>query len=268
MDNILNYLEQGVRDTFNTELYRKYLQVCTVYPYSLNNIILILTQFPQAYIIKSYVDWKKCNASVKKNGKENKVIIPRLYQIDKEVITKDEDDNETLETITIDRCGFTIGYVFDITQTTLEKTPTLAQELTADSNYIQDILDNLILSDKTIKYNEKLANTQVTGYYDPKNNAICLRTDMASSQKLKTLIHESAHRLLHKNIHDINRRKAEVEAESYAYVVSYQLGLDTLSYSFGYVASYSNGKLQTLNASLERIKNTSQAILSWIISAF
>ena len=58
---------------------------------------------------------------------------------------------------------------------------------------------------------------------------------------------------------DINRRKAEVEAESYAYVVSYQLGLDTLSYSFGYVASYSNGKLQTLNTSLERIKNTSQA---------
>ncbi len=118
----------------------------------------------------------------------------------------------------MDICGFTVGNVFDISQTTLEKKPILAKKLTTNHEYIQKILDSLIESDKAIEYDERLVESQVNGYYNSKHNIIRIRADMASS------------------------------------------------YSFGYVASYSNRKLKSLIDSLEHIKNTSQAILGWVTS--
>ncbi|MGI6622549.1 MAG: hypothetical protein ACOX4T_05340 [Acetivibrionales bacterium] len=60
-------------------------------------------------------------------------------------------------------------------------------------------------------------------------------------------------------------RKAEVEAESVAFVVCSALGLDTHEYSFEYIATWSSGKeLKELKASLTEIEKTSKEILKFI----
>ena len=61
----------------------------------------------------------------------------------------------------------------------------------------------------------------------------------APAQRVKTLAHELAHALLHRAAPD--RRLAELEAESTAYVVCHHLGLDSASYTFGYVAIWAGG---------------------------
>ena len=63
------------------------------------------------------------------------------------------------------------------------------------------------------------------------------------------MIHELSHSKLHHN--SINRNAAEVEAESIAYVVSNHFNIDTSSYSFEYIASWSKNKeLKELKSSL------------------
>lgn len=51
------------------------------------------------------------------------------------------------------------------------------------------------------------------------------------------MIHEIAHSRLHNS--DIkDRKRTEIEAESVAYAVCKHFGIDSSSYSFGYIANY------------------------------
>jgi hypothetical protein len=73
---------------------------------------------------------------------------------------------------------------------------------------------------------------------------------------------EIAHALLHNN--QPERQLAELEAESTAYVVCQCLGLDTASYSFGYVASWAGGGKEAvagIRASCTRIQGAATVIL-------
>jgi antirestriction protein ArdC len=58
----------------------------------------------------------------------------------------------------------------------------------------------------------------------------------STAQRVKSLAHELAHAILHE--HATDRARAELEAESAAYVICQLLGIDSGQYSFGYVASW------------------------------
>jgi antirestriction protein ArdC len=68
---------------------------------------------------------------------------------------------------------------------------------------------------------------------------------------------EIAHALLHDG--ERNRPLAELEAESTAYVVCQQLGLDTGDYSFGYVAAWAGGGEQAIEAIRSSCANIQRA---------
>ena len=81
------------------------------------------------------------------------------------------------------------------------------------------------------------------------------------------MVHELAHSILHENS-DKSRNTAEVEAESVAYVVCNQMGINTSDYSFDYIATWSSGRqLQELKSSLDTIKNTANNIINEIRKA-
>ncbi len=66
---------------------------------------------------------------------------------------------------------------------------------------------------------------------------------ISDAQAAKTMIHEAAHALMHANGDidppaELHRGRAEVEAESVAYVLAGLLGLDTTDYSIGYIAGW------------------------------
>ena len=104
------------------------------------------------------------------------------------------------------------------------------------------------------------------GFYSPTAGEIVVDSTLSEKQSLKTLIHETAHALLHNpeaSSSQSTRETKEVEAESVAYVVCQYFGLDTSGYSFGYIAGWSSGKgTPELKASLENIRNTSNEIIS------
>lgn len=105
----------------------------------------------------------------------------------------------------------------------------------------------------------------VNGFTDFENKLVKVRSDVSSSQRLKTLVHETAHAILH-NEGIISRAQAELEAESCAYVVCRALGIDSSSYSFPYVARWSDGDVELVNRVARSVHRCAGKILECLES--
>lgn len=256
MNTIIKTLEDGVIEVFDSEKYKRLLEFYSKFHnYSINNIILILMQRPDARKCASYTIWKSLKMQVRKGEKGIKILCPVPYSYRKKGYA-DEDENTLISGV-----RFKIGHVFDISQIEGDM-PTLADELTDNPENLKDIIDNLINSSPiTITYDYNLKKNDGNGYYDLLNKSIALRAGMSTLQTFKTIIHEIAHSILH-NDDKCSNEEAEVQAESIAFVVCSALGLDTIGYSFEYVATWSSGKeLRELRGSLSVIEKTSKEIL-------
>ena len=53
-------IEQGVKDVYTSDNFKKYLSCCSKFHnYSLNNTLLILAQKPDATLVAGYNSWKR-----------------------------------------------------------------------------------------------------------------------------------------------------------------------------------------------------------------
>ena len=118
------------------------------------------------------------------------------------------------------------------------------------------------------------------GYFSLTKQAIFLREGMSQVQTVCAAIHEMAHSRLHnyEKMTELaddgetilvpgekDRNTEEVEAESISYAVCQYFGIETSDNSFGYIATWSQGKeLKELRASLETINKTSSELISGI----
>jgi len=254
-------LEKNLANIFEKDTFKKFLSILSTFNnYSLNNAILILHQNPQATNVAGFQTWKKLGRYVKKGEKGIKILCPIKYNKNKD----DEDDKNKTNIF------FKIGNVFDISQT----------EVINGKNDITNVLDefkpkilkgnNQELLEKLEKL-EKISETPIIfdeikgsnafGYCDFANNIICVRKDIPLEQKIKTVVHEMAHSIMHKNS-TLDRTEKELEAESVAFVVCNNIGIDSSEYSFNYIAGWSKEKdVKELKPLLERIHKTSAEIL-------
>lgn len=272
---ILEKLEQGVKDIFTSENYLNYLKFSSQFHnYSVNNIILILMQYPNASRVASFKTWNKLGLKVKKGSKGIKVLVPIPYSYVKEKVVTDEfnnvrydkNGNKIVEETEVNGITFKLGNVFDISQVEGE-IPKLTHELQNNPKYLSEVIKALIrTSTVPIKYDYTLNRKTAYGYYSVNQKAIYLRPNLSSMQTFKTLIHEKAHSMLHNGKQNkYSREEAEVQAESTAFVVCNYLDFDTSNYSFGYIAYWSKNKeIKELKESLNIIANTSNEILKWI----
>ena len=91
---------------------------------------------------------------------------------------------------------------------------------------------------------------------------ILLREPLSDDQKAKSLTHELAHHLLHRNASatEAERPTLEAEAEGTAYAVLSYFGVDASSYSFAYVAHWAEQK-EVVKAVLSNVQKTARAII-------
>lgn len=105
------------------------------------------------------------------------------------------------------------------------------------------------------------------GYYSPTSDKIVVNSDLEDLQIAKTLIHEYAHSLLHKQT-DKSHSQREIEAESLAFVLCDHFGIDTSEYSFGYIASYANRDFEELKAILLNIQSNAHEMIEHLEPIF
>lgn len=272
LESVTAQLEQGVKDVFQSDDYKSFLNVMSRMPrYSLNNQLLIAMQTQgKATMCQSFTGWKEMGRFVKKGEKGIKIIAPSPFTIQKEQDKLDlatgkpilDYDGETIkETKDITINAFKVVSTFDVSQTDGKEIPTISvNELVGDVEGYGVLLETLKeVCPVPITFED--IKSDAKGYYHKADKRISIKEDMSEVQTVKTLIHEMAHQKLHsldttEGVVKQTRESKEVEAESVAYVVCQHLGIDTSDYSFGYVAGWSAGKeVPELKASLGTIRD-------------
>lgn len=259
---LMNKLETGIVDIFNSENYADYLKAMSKFTnYSFNNTILIILQ--GGTLVAGYNKWKKdFNRQVKKGAKGIKIFAPCFSK------KKDEDDDEEKEVH-----FYKVATVFDVSQTEGDEIPHIqANELTDSVESYQLFMDAISkVSPVPIGFEE--IGDSCHGYYHTDEKRIAIQSGMSEAQTLKTLVHEITHSILHDTSkfekYDVfpDSRTREVQAESVAYIVCNYFGIDTSDYSFGYIAAWSSGKeVKELTASMKIIQDTSVDLIKKINS--
>lgn len=155
--------------------------------------------------------------------------------------------------------GFRNAYVFDVSQTNGVDLPAM-HEVSGDPGENIDRLAAFLKSQGIqLVYNEKIAPALGMSY----GGRIALLPGQPKAEEFSTLVHETAHEMLHK----AERRTAttktvrETEAEAVAFVVGKAVGLITGSASADYIQLY-HGNASLLAESLEVIQQTASVILA------
>jgi len=288
LKEITDKLEQGIKDIFNSEPYKSYLNTMSkFYNYSINNTMLIAMQKPDATLIAGFKAWKSnFERSVKKGEKGIKIIAPSPFKMKKEMEKIDpatqkpvigRDGKPVVEEVEVKIPAYKVVSVFDVSQTEGKELPTIGVDtLTGSVDKYKDFFAALEKT-STVPIGFEEIKTGANGYYHLEDKRIALQEGMSELQTLKTAIHEIAHSRLHDiDVNDTkdeqpraDKRTREVEAESIAYTVCQHYGLDTSDYSFGYVAGWSSDKeLSELKASLETIRATAAELITEIDGHF
>lgn len=267
-------LKEGVKDYFESDTYKKYLETMSKFHnYSTRNIQMILLQNPNASHVASFKKWKnEFERSVNKGEKAIRIFAP---------ITRKKIDPKTQEPMLDDKgnevtyTSFKLVPVFDVSQTSGKE---LARPIYELEGTYEDY-GNLYKSAKEVSEANgvplSFSNDTGTanGFYSPMNNEIVIRKGMSEQQTLKTIFHEMAHADLH-NLEKLQempltRSTAELQAESVAFVVASHYGLDTSEYSFGYLANWSNDPegLSDLEAQIKIVQKEADSLISRIDKA-
>ena len=162
---------------------------------------------------------------------------------------------------------------FDVAQTEGEPLPELeAKELLSTVEGYEDFIKAVTyVAPVPIGFEDIPGASK--GYFNIGENRIAVQEGMSESQTLKTMVHETAHSMLHNkevNKEDIlapakDRNTKEIEAESIAFTVCRHFGIDTSEYSFSYIAGWSSGRdMKELKSSLDTIRRTASELITGI----
>jgi hypothetical protein len=224
--------------------------------YSFGNVLEIARQMPTATRVAGFWTWKNLGRSVNAGAKGIRILAPIVG-------VKRKKDEEAEKDITKQNTrmllGFRNAYVFDISQTHGVELPEMHQVSGDPGEGIERLSAFLKGQGIAVVYNEKIAPALGCSY----GGRIALLPGQSKAEEFSTLVHETAHEMLHK----AERRTAttqtvrETEAEAVAFVVGKAVGLVTGNASADYIQLY-HGNASLLAESLEVIQQTSSIILA------
>ncbi|MEW1882186.1 ArdC-like ssDNA-binding domain-containing protein [Rhodococcus sp. NPDC080181] len=248
-----------VAELTSSDTWRAYLDhVVSFHSYSFNNVLLILSQKPEATQVAGFRAWQQRGRQVRKGEKAI-----RIYGYSSRTVTETDPDTGDEETRKVPT--FPILSVFDHSQTDpIEGHPQpeeIAQLLTgADPDAIYDRVA-AIMTGRGWTVTREAITSSANGYTTTDgSHRIVVDAALEPAAAAKTMIHEAAHAIMHapdligpEARKDLHRGRMEVEAESVAYVLAGMLGLDTSAYSVGYIAGWAAGDLEQVTATAKAV---------------
>jgi antirestriction protein ArdC len=259
-------LDAGVERILDGEEFKRYLAFAArFHRYSANNSLLILVQRPGATRVAGYRRWRELGRQVRRGEEGIRILAPIFRTVE------DEDSGEKTRIL----CSFKVVKVFDVSQTDLvpgagplpeKPRPAALPGCSLAARALARSLARLCEAEglELRESGEELDALYpgANGLYSPRRRLILLRETLAGDQKAKSLTHELAHHLLHRDVRasEAERPTLEVEAEGTAYAVLSYFGVDASDYSFAYVAHWAEQK-EVVKAVLSNIQKTARKII-------
>lgn len=288
MREIVDSIENGIKELFESDKYRQYLSTMSrFHRYSVNNTMLIYMQRPDATHVAGFNKWRdQFGRNVLKGEKGIRIIAPTPYKKKVEEIKTDPETNAPI----LDADGkaiieekeiripmFKVVSVFDVSQTSGKPLPQLAADLSGNVQQYEVFMEALRRA-SPVPMEIKPVARDTDGFFSIKAQSITIRAGMSEVQTVCAAVHEIAHAKLHDYEHmteladdgetilvpgEKSRNTEEVEAESISYAVCQYYGIETGENSFGYIATWSKGKeLKELRANLETINKTASELIT------
>jgi len=291
-------LASGIEKLVASGRWRDYLKFQgKFHRYSFCNTILILLQKPDATLVASYKTWQKLGRQVRKDESGISIFVPILARAHTDPGFRKQRDSIGATTVlgtkagasgsldttlpdesgTDQLVGFKIGHVFDVCQTDGAPLPQEPLSLLQgdDAGLYQALTDfarQVVKVDVTEVGEDVLppsTNGECLYGQDGKPVHICIKGSNPPRMKTKTLAHELGHALLHAESEyraASPRSIKELEAESIAFVVLSNFGIDSGDYSFGYLATWGGGEeaIRSIEVCGERIRQAAHQVITWI----
>ena len=259
----------------NPEMYTELLKFSSnFYRYSLNNVMLIISQNPNASLVGSETFFRKKGLQIKpeERTKGIQILRPEVTEFflrnEEPVKVRDATREEAaaIQNGEIEihrRTTFLPALVYDVQQTNVLETEhprlfDMGYESLPHKEMVQMLTRLCEESGIPVEY-EKMRSLTMRGYYNSMENRIALNERLQDSDAVKTLAHEYAHALLHRTSTQPPAVK-EFEAESVAMMIVERFGLETnftTQYSKEYIGQYLEAAVKTegfdMEASLSRI---------------
>jgi hypothetical protein len=227
--------------------------------YSLGNILEIARQSPTATRVAGMYTWNQLGHRVKKGEKGIRILAPMIGIRKKKDSEAAKDITRQNEPVLV---GFRAAFVWDVVQTTGADLPQLKERFSGNVGAFRERLIDFILSRGIeLEFKESIAPAFGMCY----GNKIAILPGQSPAEEFATLVHETAHSMLHFTERRTATTKTvrETEAEAIAFVVATTIGLDAGKSSVEYIQLY-HGNAALLAESLEVIQKTSALILSAI----
>jgi hypothetical protein len=254
VDYLIQQLEAGKSETLTAYLGA----MARFHSYSFGNILQIARQRPTATRVAGIRAWNELGRFVKKGEKGIQILAPIIGHRRKRDTAEQEQDAKPVPML----IGFRAVYVFDLSQTEGADLPEFEHNITGEVGEYRDrMIAFLAQQNITLEFNEKIAPALGVSY----GGKIALLPGQSKAEEFTTLVHETAHELLHK----AERRTMttptvrETEAEAVAFIVGQSVGLEMGTASSDYIQMYA-GNAALLAESLEVIQRTSAVILAAI----
>jgi len=248
----LHNLMDGVERFGESSQWQNYLQVQSRFrEYSATNALRIALQCPQASRVGGYQTWKKTGRYVRRGEVGIRIVAPIF-------------DKETGQVV-----RYRAVTVFDVSQTEGDPLPEVCELLVQRA--LPETFEALrqVARELGFTVSQRQLPEGVNGYCSCRTREISLDERLPLAHRIKTLVHELAHGLLHST--EKERARAELEAESVAYIVCHRVGLESGDYSFGYLTAWAGDPQAARTAiiqSARRIRETADRIASSVESCY
>lgn len=246
----IEHLAQLTDDARKSEAMQTYLDMLARFRhYSYGNLMLIAFQRPDATQIAGYRTWRAVGRQVRRGERGIAILAPMYIRVKGD---SDEDDEG------MRKPAFKTVHVFDVSQTEGEPLAREPQWTSPETNHelagcLHRFADSL---------NITITTADIEAQGESHGGAIVLRPEAGT----KTLIHEIAHELLHRQADrdEISRQVREIEAEAAAYVVAKVFNFKELN-SPNYLALW-NADSDQIRDRFDRIQKCAVQIIEACIS--
>ena len=248
---LIEQLEAGHSDALTNYL----TAMSRFHNYSFGNVLEIARQMPTATRVAGFWAWKNLGRSVNAGAKGIRILAPMIGVRRKKDAEAEKDITKQNERVLV---GFRNAYVFDVSQTNGVDLPTLHEVSGEPGENIERLAAFLKAQGIQLVYRDDLQGALGKSY----GGRIAILSGQTKAEEFSTLVHETAHEMMHK----AERRTAttkkvrELEAESVAFVVGKTIGLINGTASADYIQLY-QGNAALLAESLEVIQQTANVIL-------
>ena len=256
VDFLIQQLEAGKSETLTAYLGA----MARFHKYSFGNILTIARQRPTASHVAGIRAWNELGRFVKRGEKGIQILAPMIgYRRRRDGAEQEQTTNQDAKPAPM-LIGFRAVYVFDIGQTEGADLPEFDRTISGEVGGERDrLIAFLAAQNIKLEFNEKIAPALGVSY----GGKIAILPGQSKAEEFTTLVHETAHELLHR----AERRTfttqtiRETEAEAVAFIVGQAIGLEMGTASSDYIQMYA-GNAALLAESLEVIQRTSAVILA------